>query len=320
MTTDSDGEPHHGSYLDVCTHRDMLRDVVRTSSYADAIRQVVRAGQRVIDFGTGTGVLAIFAARAGGRVEAIERTAMVKHAREIARLSGCPGITFHHTDHAWFSIDGQVDVIVSEWMGHALFSESMLEPLIALRNRWLAPGGVMLPARVGIACALVTDEEFYEEGSFLEHQPYGIDFTPIADLPLRQSRLVTLAEDQLATPSCELGWFDMLAIEATPERLTGQLVPNDDVTAYGLLVWFDVELTPGVAFGTGPHHPPTHWRQVLLPFPEPLSVSASRPLQITISPPRDVEGNDSTWAWRVSDGENEQRVDERDTLARCGRL
>jgi hypothetical protein len=129
-----------------------------------------------------------------------------------------------------------------------------------------------------------------------------------------------LAEDQIHSPSCHLGWFDMHTIQATPERLMGQLVPSADVTAYGLLVWFDVELTADIAFGTGPHHPPTHWRQVFLPFPEPLAASPARPLQVTISPPRDVEGNDSTWAWRISDGENVQQVDERDTLARCGRL
>src|SRR5262245_28545180 len=107
MATFSDGDPHQGSYLDVCTHRDMLRDVVRTSAYAEAIRAVVTPGSRVIDFGSGTGVLAIFAARAGARVDAIERTAMVVHAREIARLSGCPGIQFHHTDHAGFAGDAR---------------------------------------------------------------------------------------------------------------------------------------------------------------------------------------------------------------------
>ena len=71
MAVHSDGDPHHGSYLDASTHKDMLRDVVRTSAYHDAIRLLVQPGDRVIDFGSGTGVLAIFAARAGARVEAI---------------------------------------------------------------------------------------------------------------------------------------------------------------------------------------------------------------------------------------------------------
>lgn len=320
MATHADADPHYGSYLDVNTHRDMLSDVVRTSAYEEAIKKHVKPGARVIDFGSGTGVLAIFAARAGGRVDAIERTGMVVHAREIARRSGCENIRFHHTDHAGFELDDRVDVIVSEWMGHAVFYESMLEPLIALRRRWLAPGGVMLPTRVGLACALVIDEELYDEASFLERQPYGIDFGPIADLPLRQSRLCTLDEEQIASSECDLGWLDMLTVEQTPEVLSGQLVVAEPATAYGLLVWFEAELGPGITLGTGPRHPPTHWRQVFLPFPHGLAVAPARPLQISIRPPRDVEGGQETWAWTVSDAESRIHVDERDSFERCGRL
>lgn len=314
MAQHPDGDPRHGSYLDVNTHKDMLRDVVRTSAYAEAIRAVVKPGQRVIDFGSGTGVLAIFAARAGAEVDAIERTAMVVHAREIARRSGCPGIRFHHADAASFRGQGRADLIVSEWMGHAVFYESMLEPLIALRERWLAPGGAMLPARIDLVCALVCDDELYEDGSFLERRPYGIDFGPIAGLPLRQSRLVTLEEPQIASPCCVLGSLDMLRVQRTPPRLTGTLVPASDAPAFGLLVWFEAELIPGVTLGTGPHDPPTHWRQVFLPFPRPLDTRAGRALALSVAPPRDVEGAESTWAWSVSDGSLTLEVDERDAL------
>ena len=319
MAAFSDGDPHHGSYLDVSTHKDMLRDVVRTSGYSDAIRALVHPGQRVIDFGSGTGVLAIFAARRGAHVDAIERTRMVEHAREIARRSGCESIRFHHGDHRSFVAAGPADVIVSEWMGHAVFYESMLEPLIALRERWLSPEGIMLPSRVVLGCSLVVDETLHEDHGFLEHSPYGIDFGPIADLPLRQSHLVSLDETQVAA-SCELGRLDMKTILSTPERLEGRLLVSEATESHGLALWFEAELAPGVTLGTGPHHPPTHWRQVFLPFPQPLTVAPSRPLDIWVSPPRDVESAEGTWAWRVSDGQCDLHVDERESFARSGRL
>jgi SAM-dependent methyltransferase len=316
MALHTDGDPHQGSYLDVSTHKDMLRDVVRTSAYHDAIRQLVRPGDRVIDFGSGTGVLAIFAARAGAQVEAIERTAMVVHAREIARRSGCPSIRFHHADHHSFEGAARADLIVSEWMGHAVFYESMLEPLIALRDRWLRPGGKMLPARVSIGCALVTDEALYDDFGFLEHSPYGIDFGPIAGLPLRQSHLVALDESQVAAAT-ELGRLDMLSITRSPELLSARLDVTSAAETYGLALWFEAELAPGVTLGTGPCDPPTHWRQVFLPFPQPFAVTPGRPLRIEVRPPRDVEhdvqGEAAAWAWRVSDGERVLAVDERES-------
>jgi len=318
MAVYSDGDPHQGSYLDVSTHKDMLRDVIRTSAYHDAIRHLVQPGDRVIDFGSGTGVLAIFAARAGAQVEAIERTSMVEHAREIARRSGCPSVRFFHGDHLSFESDARADLIVSEWMGHALFYESMLEPLIALRNRWLRPGGKMLPSRVSVMCALVTAEALYEDYGFLEHAPYGVDFSPIGDLPLRQSHLVVLDDTQVVGVR-ELARLDMLNVAQSPERLSARLVVDAAADTFGLVLWFEAELAPGVTFGTGPYDPPTHWRQVFLPFPQPLAVVPTRPVEVEVMPPRNVEGGAASWAWRVTDGEQCIADDEKDAWSRSGR-
>lgn len=317
--SDPPHEPLIGSYRDIITHKLMLQDVVRTSAYADAIRALVRQDSRVIDFGTGTGVLAIFAARAGAaRVDAIERTSVIEHAREIARRSGCPEILFHQGDHRTVQLEARADIIVSEWMGHFLFFESMLEPLIWLRDHWLKRGGVMIPSRVSLRAALVIDEELYEDDAFLEGNPYGIDFGPIADLPHRQSRCADIEEHQIATPYIDLGALDMASVRCTPPQLVGSLVVEKDVTAFGLVGWFDAELSAGVAFSTGPHQPRTHWRPMYFPFPQPFECSPARPLKVTIVPPRDVESSEPVWAWSIADASTTVSVDERDTYARCG--
>lgn len=38
-----------------------------------------------------------------------------------------------------------VDVLVSEWMGYCLLFESMLPSVLHARDRWLKPGGSILP-------------------------------------------------------------------------------------------------------------------------------------------------------------------------------
>ena len=38
-----------------------------------------------------------------------------------------------------------VDVIISDWMGHALFHESLISSVLAARDRWLVQDGLMLP-------------------------------------------------------------------------------------------------------------------------------------------------------------------------------
>lgn len=64
----------------------MLEDHKRTGAYYNAVLQNKRmfSDKVVLDVGTGSGILAIFAAMAGARkVYAVEATSMAKHARAL---------------------------------------------------------------------------------------------------------------------------------------------------------------------------------------------------------------------------------------------
>lgn len=54
-------------YGDLELQRRMVADRPRTDAFAAAIREVVRPTDTVLDVGTGTGILAMLAARAGAR-------------------------------------------------------------------------------------------------------------------------------------------------------------------------------------------------------------------------------------------------------------
>jgi|SRR5215813_11552852 len=73
-------------------HASMLNDRRRTAGYLASIRDVVKPGDVVVDIGTGTGILAIAAVRAGARhVYAIEE------ARVARTLFEATGMTDHMT-------------------------------------------------------------------------------------------------------------------------------------------------------------------------------------------------------------------------------
>ena len=38
-----------------------------------------------------------------------------------------------------------IDVLLSEWMGYCLLYESMLSSVLFARDKWLRPGGAILP-------------------------------------------------------------------------------------------------------------------------------------------------------------------------------
>lgn len=69
----------------------MLEDHRRTGAYYRAVRNNARQfkDKVVLDVGTGSGILALFAAQAGARrVYAVEATSMARHARALVEANG----------------------------------------------------------------------------------------------------------------------------------------------------------------------------------------------------------------------------------------
>lgn len=320
FNNENDNNPpnYRMSYSDVAMHKVMLQDVIRTDAYEKAIKEVVRPEHAVLDFGCGTGILSMFAARSGAKkVIAVDRSPFVKTAQKIAQINGFENIDFYHNDHKTLELEEKVDVIVSEWMGHCLFYEAMLEPLLAIRDRFLAEDGIMIPAEVSLHVGLVCDKDLQEDLCFLQERPYDVDFSPIAHIPLQQTDLVALYPEQLLKSTGDLGSMDMHVIgKAHEPRVFSCVVkPNKKATIYALCAWFIAKLSDDVSLCTGPNDSPTHWDQILFPLTESFSVDPSRELTVTISPLTEQVGKEQCWSWSISDdkkticiNEKEQRL------------
>lgn len=104
-----------------------------------AMRQLFLQRKRVLDFGTGTGVLAILAAKVGaGAVLAIDNDDWsIVNARENAEANGCTRITIEKRE-AVRGLNGPFDVILANINKHVI-----LEQLSGMEQQ-LTKGGVIL--------------------------------------------------------------------------------------------------------------------------------------------------------------------------------
>ena len=170
-------------YAEFEVHRSMIRDRVRTEAFQHAIDSVVRSGDTVLDIGAGSGILSVFAARAGAaRVYAVEQTSVAVLAQQLAAANGVAEIVrVIHGDVMDIEPPERVDVIVSEWLGGFGIDEGMLVPVITARDRWLKPGGVMIPRSATAWAALVHDRYLGETVEFLRDNPYGLDLDDLVE-------------------------------------------------------------------------------------------------------------------------------------------
>jgi SAM-dependent methyltransferase len=237
----------------------------------------------VLDFGCGTGVLSIFAERAGAsRVYAVDRSRMIAAAKTIFAENGCRNIETVSGDGDQVQLPSEVDVIVSEWMGHFLFAEQMLEPLLRLRDTFLRKGGRMIPASCSLHIGLVTTNTYHEDLSFLCTRPYGIDFSAVGDWPFRDVGMLRMAASELLPETACIAELDLHTVTGTPRLLSGTITSAQNAAAYGLCGWFDAQLSEGVKLSTSPFSPATHWLQFHFPFDRPIDVRAGEPIEIEL--------------------------------------
>jgi len=307
-------DQYAGSYRDVSVHHMMLQDVVRTEAYERALERAVTPGCKVLDFGCGTGVLSIFASRAGAEVvHAVDQSIFIQKAYAIAKCNQIDNIHFYHNDHSDLELDTKVDILVSEWMGHFLFYEAMLGPLLHVRDRFLRDGGVMIPGKVSLQAALVTDDYYYEDYGYLRQRPYGIDFSPIADTPLSQMHLENVRAEQILRPTVDLGTYDLHTLKVMPQEFTGTIVPTARATVYGFCGWFTAHMVEGIDLGTGPDDKPTHWSPMYFSLNEPLQVEPGVALTVRLTPPSETDQQHETgWYWSLSDGTHTMEMNDLD--------
>ncbi|GAB9472808.1 hypothetical protein Gpo141_00009975 [Globisporangium polare] len=296
---EEDDNPFSQYYGMLLHQQNMLQDHVRTSTYERAMLE--NAGdfrdKVVLDVGTGSGILAFFALKAGAkRVYAVELSGMADCAREIMAHNGLDDrIVVIKGKMEDVELPEPVDIVISEPMGFFLVHERMLETFVNAGKKWRRADNPrefkMFPSIGTMFVSPFSDETIYREqmgkvAFWQQRDFYGLDLSAM------RARAV---ENHFSQPV--VGYFPsemLIASEPVTHVLDFKDITSDELHTFdipfrfvidktaimhGLGCWFTVDFigsTSRVVLSTAPDEPGTHWYQCRLLLPTPMAVNASQ--------------------------------------------
>jgi SAM-dependent methyltransferase len=234
-----------------------------------------------LDVGCGTGILSMFAARAGAaKVFSVDNSDIIEKAREIVKENNLDDIISFHKGKVE-TIDlpvDKVDIIISEWMGYFLLYEGMLDSVLVARDRWLKSDGLMAPSCTKILFSAVGDAEWYNDRVNFWNNVYGFSMTPMNQDFIKNGLITVLPSGSMISNSIVIK--DIQTKTITVPELDFQNEFSLDILSdgkvYAFCGWFDTffegqNIDP-VMFSTSPSTTPTHWMQTAFILKEPVVV------------------------------------------------
>jgi protein arginine N-methyltransferase 1 len=294
-------------------HRRMLADRVRHDAFRAALRAAIPPGGTVADIGAGTGVLAFFARELGAReVWLYDPGPALRLAELVAARNGIDGLNFVAERSLDVADPPRVDVVVAEVLGNFAYEEDVLETLRDAQ-RFLAPGGTLIPASIVQWAAPVITDRFERDLRSWRDVGFGLDWSDAERMTRNNMYVFAIEPSDLGFQPAAWDTLDFRGPINSRRTGTATWRVEESGQVYGFALWWESTLAPGVQLSTSPHARRTHWDQIYLPVLEPIT---ARPgdrlaLDITSETGGSESGIEVTWTVRhtkPSDGSTDEQT------------
>lgn len=281
--------PISGYFSKLGAHITMLSDGERMNAYFTALEKAIIPGESVVvDIGTGTGVLAMMAAKLGAKkVHAIEMGKIANIAEKLISDNGLDSVI---TVCRGFSNDIELpekaDIVVSETMGFTGFEESIVEIFADAAKRLAKPNAVLIPKSVSLYLSPTGDQTIRDTFlQFWDNPIQSIDFSWLKKIAANNMYSRQLFTDKdLVSDAQEAFTFLLGKHQNTKTSSKISFAIKKGELLSGIAGWFSVDMGFGCILDTNPRQENEHghWQQFFIPFEENIQASGGNTLSFEL--------------------------------------
>lgn len=291
-------------YAQITSQLSMAMDETRNKVYLAALKKVITPDSVVLDLGAGLGPFGLLAAKLGAKkVYLVEPQPLIRTVNNVIKDNGLQDcVECIQGNIEDIELPEKVDVITSCFTGNFLLSEDLLPSLFYARDRYLKPGGCLIPDSGRMMAAPICAPKAYKQQISRLSKPHlGIDYSYYRKfvvnrvIPQRSFK----SKHFLAKPKSIMTLDFTTATKAECSKTLGYDIDTSS-DCHGFLGWFDITLG-GQVLSSAPDAPAIHWSPLWFLADPPIPVETSEQLFISIK-----KQSQKAWDWTFSSKEIKQ--------------
>ena len=284
-------------------HVPMMNEQNRNQAYFDALKAVVTDKSTVFEIGTGSGLLAMMAAKLGAKqVTTCETVPLIAEtAQQIIKDNHFENtinvIAKKSTDiTVGQDMPAQADILVSEIFSSELLGEHVLPSLEDAKQRLLKPQGKVIPATGSIMVGLFTGD--YIKRNLLVENSFGFNLQRFNSV-VSKKRMIARNDlnIELLSEGVEAFSFDFEGEDYFPAQSKALRIPVTKAGhCYGLVQWMKLDMNGDqkVMFENHPSQTSkvSNWQQCAYLFDTPIEVKAGQTVVVSAA-----HNRTAPWFW-----------------------
>lgn len=268
-------------------HLPMINDDERNEAYRTALERNVKPGDLVLEIGTGSGIVAMMAARAGaGRVVTCEvLPAIATLAKAVIARNGYADridvIVKKSTQlRIGEDLPEKADLFVSELINVGLLAPNMISVIRHARENLVKPEGRIIPQGARVYAALLQCDHLARINPVREIA--GFDMSPMDQMRSPGYAQIDFAADphQRLSDEIEVFTFDFRTDLNEVARHMVEFNVTSAGLCHGVAFWFDLEMDDRIVYRSASPTRTNHWKQALHFFPRPRAVQPGQVLRV----------------------------------------